>query len=206
MMGLESRALQPEVSASREGGILVGELQMMQQEKPLSPDRSAWKLRVNGKTVAAKADALAPGLVVYRPPAGATSFELLDGSKKRAARAKVATKTPELLEAPRVHAVISGISHGIHPSRFVNVDLDAKPPKGAVVLVLSKSKGPALSWGQVSPDGLVVNVYTTAGGCVSTFSDGTVMAQPGDLVTAFWVDDLGRRSRVSPPTVVDKAP
>lgn len=207
MMGLESRALRPDTSVSPEGGIVIGELPTMINDTKPTPDRSSWKVRVKGKEVTAKVDPIAPGLVVYRPPAGATTYEVMNAKNKRAAQGKLAKGTAAaLLDAPRVTAVVSGESHGRHPSVFVNVEIEGVPPKTAIALVLSKAKGAALSWGQVSPEASVVNVYSTGGGCVSKFSDGTVVAQPGELVVAFWVDELGRRSRVSPTVVVDKAP
>lgn len=207
MMGLSSRALRPDFAVSAEGGIVVGEQPSPEDyRKPLSPDRSAWKARVKGKSAAAKEDAIAPGLVVYRPPAGAQSYDLVDGAGKRQASAKLAAKLPDLLDAPRVRAVTSGETHSMHVSTFVSVSLDAAAPKDAIALVLQKSKGPALSWGVPFEGATEVSVYSTQGGCVDKFPAGTTIAQPGELVVAFWVDATGRRSRVSPVVVVDKAP
>jgi hypothetical protein len=87
---------------------------------------------------------------------------------------------------------------------FVFVELSAAPPKDAIALVVGPAKGPAHSWGRAFPDSPSISVYSTQGGCISTFPDGTVISQPGDRLVAFWVDTYGRRSRVSPMVIVEK--
>ena len=87
---------------------------------------------------------------------------------------------------------------------FVNVELSTPAPKDALALVVTKSKGPALSWGGAFANASSLNVFSTGSGCFTTPSEGTVQAQPGDTVTLFWVDQYGRRSRVTPAIVVEK--
>ncbi|MEO8704762.1 MAG: hypothetical protein ABI867_32195 [Kofleriaceae bacterium] len=208
--GLRSEVILPSAEVSSDGGIVVGELPAMDANggtgKPPSPDRSGWKLRADGKAAAAKADVIAPGLVVYRPPAGAKTFELLDGSTKPAGKAKLVVTAPALLDAPRVKTVISGQTRDKHVSTFVNVVLDGKAPKGAIALVVAEAKGAPRSWGRVFEQLDTITVYSTSGGCVTLFPDGTVISQPGDRVVAFWVDATGRRSPTTPPLIVAKAP
>lgn len=218
VFGLESKPLRADAVVSTEGGIVVGEVPeiMMIQGRALTPDRSGWKVRTTttgkvparpqAKATPATADVIAPGLVVYRPPSGARAYVLLDGDGKRTASAKVEGGKRDPLAAPDVTAVISGTSRGRHPSVFVNVELATAAPPDAVALVIGPAKGPARSWGPIVGPGTTINVYSTAGGCVSTFPEGTVASQPGDPVIAFWVDAWGRRSRVSPVVIVAKAP
>lgn len=206
MFGLESKVFKEDTTVSREGGVVVGEVPaMMGGDTKPSPDRTAWKVRVKGKASAATPAVLAPGLVVYRPPATAAPYEVLDALGKRAGKAKVMAKEAGLLPAPAIKDIVSGESRGRHPSVFVTVELSAAPPKDAVALVVGPAKGPAHSWGRASPDSPAISVYSTQGGCVSMFPDGTVISQPGDQLVAFWVDAYGRRSRVSPMVVVEKA-
>jgi hypothetical protein len=206
MFGLESKVLEEDATVSQEGGVVVGELPAMIDNKKPSPDRSAWKLRVKGKASAATPAVLAPGLVVYRPPATTAPYEVLDAAGKRVGKAKVMTKEAELLPAPAVKSIISGESRSRHPSVFVTVELSSAPPKHAIALVVGPAKGPAHSWGRAFAESPAISVYSTQGGCVSMFPDGTVISQPGDRLVAFWVDAHGRRSRVSPLVVVEKAP
>lgn len=199
----QPKPLKAEVAASVEGGIVVGEIPTAQNGP--ADDRSGWKLRVKGKKLPKPSVAIAPGLFVYRPP-GAASWELVDGKNKRLAKATFLAKSkePELLDAPAATRVTSGTSQSRHPNSFVNVELSTPAPKSAVALVLSKSKGPALSWGVAFAGASSLSVFSTGSGCFSTQSEGTVQAQPGDTVTLFWVDQHGRRSRVTPPIVVEK--
>ncbi len=206
MFGLESKVLAEDATVSKEGGVVVGEIPAMITDKKPSPDRSAWKLKAKGKVSAATASVLAPGLVVYRPPATTTSFEVLDGAGKRVGKAKVMTKEAELLPAPAIKAITSGETRSVHRSVFVTVELSARPPKEAIALVVGPTKGPAHSWGRAFTDAPAITVYSTQGGCIDMFPNGTVISQPGDRLVAFWVDAYGRRSRVSPLVVVEKAP
>jgi hypothetical protein len=204
MFGLESKVLKEDATVSQEGGVVVGEVPAMMGDKKPSPDRTGWKLRVKGKASAATPAVLAPGLVVYRPPATTAPYEVLDAAGKRAGKAKVMTKEAELLVAPAVKSIISGESRGRHPSVFVTVELSAAPPKDAIALVVGPAKGPAHAWGRAFPESPSISVYSTQGGCISMFPNGTVISQPGDRLVAFWVDTYGRRSRVSPMVIVEK--
>ena len=96
-------------------------------------------------------------------------------------------------EISRSHAP-SGTSGGKHPTTFVRVELDAGAPTDALALVLRSAAGVPLSFGTVTAGQAQISVYSTEGGCVTEFPDGTVVAQPGDHVVAFWVDASGRRS------------
>lgn len=206
MFGLESKAIREDVTVSQEGGFVVGEVPAMINDKKPSPDRSAWKVRAKGKAAAATPAVIAPGLVVYRPPQATAPYEVLDGAGKRVGKAKVMAKEADLLPAPSIKSIVSGASRSRHPSVFVNVELSAAAPKEAIALVVGPAKGPAHSWGRAFPENAVVNVYSTQGGCIDVFPDGTVISQPGNRLVAFWVDAYGRRSRVSPMVVVEKAP
>jgi hypothetical protein len=207
LMGLESEVLQTgEPQVGSEGGIVVGELPVLEPETKPNPSRAGWKVRTKSKQTAAKESVIAPGLVVYHPLAGVAQYELLDARGKSAASATVSAKLPDLLDAPRIRAVRSGMVGPRHPSFVVDVELEGRSPKGVIALVLQKAKGRPISWGRASSGMTNVKVYDTHGGCVTVFSEGSDMAQPDERVVAFWVDETGRRSRVSPPILVEKAP
>ncbi len=207
VMVFQPKPLRADVVASAEGGIVVGEIPTAQDgSASTATDQSGWRLRVKGKRVDTVSTRLAPGLLVYRPPAGAAAWELVDGSSKRLAKATLAPKgkEPALLDAPAATRVTSGTTQSRHPNRFVNVELQAPAPKDALALVVMKPKGAVLSWGVAFAGASSLNVFSTGSGCFATQSEGTVQAQPGDTVILYWIDQNGRRSRVTPSIVVEK--
>ncbi len=139
---------------------------------------------------------------MVHPPLGAVSYSLVDGATIKATAKLAIAKLAPLL-APDLNLVVSGETTSKHVTRYVNATTST-PPKDATVLVLADAKGTALAWGQVTPGGTLVTVYSTQGGCVSEFPDGTVVAQPGDKVVAFWIDGAGRRSPSSAAVTVKK--
>lgn len=200
MFGLRPEVLHAQSTVTVDGGILVALLPRM-TDSTKQPAFATWQVK-GGKVAKLDMDKLAPGLFVVHPPLGAVSYSLADGGKIKAT-AKLATAKLAPLPAPELNLVVSGETTSKHVTRYVNATTSA-PPKDATVLVLADAKGTALAWGQVTPGGTMVTVYSTQGGCVSEFPDGTVVAQPGDKVVAFWIDGAGRRSPSSAAVTVKK--
>jgi hypothetical protein len=199
-MGLVLETVKPKVDVTADGGVVVVETSRV-VERVKGPDWTGWTVKTT-KSEKPELSNLAPGLYVVKPPAGAKTFELWASGAKKTSATVIAA--PPLLAAPSLKLVTSGTSKSRHPSRFVKVDLAGVPPKGAIALVLADAKGKPLSWGLTDEETDYVLAYSTQGGCVSEFPNGTVIAQPGDKVTAFWVDGTGRVSPASTAAVVKK--
>lgn len=196
---LTPEVVRPNAEVVSDGGLVVMEIARMSDDK-LDKDVSKWRTRA-GKLGPLELAAVAPGLSIAKPPKGATTFTI-ESSGKVKGKAKVLTKAPELLPAPSIAAIKSGSSTGKHVTRFVNVELATPAPKGAIAMVVVDAKGTALSWGLTGDDATRVTVYSTQSGCVTRFPNGTQIAQPGDKITALWIDATGRKSPASAAVVV----
>ena len=203
LQALPDKPSPTEVTA--DGGLVIVEMpRAWDGGKKPDPDTSKWQVRAGGKATKPELTAIAPGMWLVKTPAGATTFSLEDSGKKAKGRGRVAGKAPAPLPAPAIRAVVSGDTKAHHVTRFVGVELMAKAPKSAQAMVLVDAKGQPLSWGLTWDGADRLTVYSTQSGCVTTFPNGTVIAQPGDKVTAFWVDSTGRRSPDSAPVIVQK--
>lgn len=199
MYELTPEVVRPTAEVVADGGLVVIEISRMSDGK-LEKDVSKWQTRA-GKLAALELTAVAPGLSIAKPPKGAIAFTI-ESSGKVKGRAKLLAKAPALLPAPSIAAIRSGSSTGKHVTRFVTVELATPAPKGAIAMVVVDAKGTALSWGLTGDNAAQVVVYSTEGGCVTRFPNGTQIAQPGDKITAFWIDATGRRSPASAAVVV----
>lgn len=199
MFGLVPEVVRPNAEVAADGGIVVAEVAKMVERIPAA-ELSTWQVRA-GKAAKPELTEVAPGLYVVKPPAGATAYTVEEKGKVKG-KAKVLAKPPALLPAPSIDKITSGSTTGKHPNRFVAVELATPAPKGAIALVAVGAKGNALSWGQTGDNAKQVIVYSTQSGCVTRFPNGTEIAQPGDKVTAFWIDATGRKSPASTPITV----
>lgn len=190
--------LVPQVEKDAPNGAIV-----MTSSAPWDADRvdaSAWKVRANGTEVAPVIVTLAPGLVVYRLPAGTTTGELVDGKTTLATLGVLSTKVAKL-PAPAVKAVQHWNNNDKRRSTKTTVTLVGEPPADAVAIVIADAKGKAMSFGKAQAFG------RTAGQPLEVFShsycslvpDGTVEPTVGARVTLFWVDKYGQVSAKSAP-------
>ncbi len=202
LQALPSQSAEAQLTA--DGGLVVIEMSRAWGGKTPSVDTSKWQVRAGGKLTKPDLIAIAPGMWLVKPPVGATAYAIEDDNKKSKGRGRMVAKGPTPLPQPSINMVTSGATTSKHITRFVRVDLTAKAPKGAVAMVLVDAKGAAMSWGLTWDGADSAMVYSTQGGCVSQFPNGTQIAQPGDKVTAFWVDSAGRRSPESAPVIVGK--
>ncbi len=164
--------------------------------------KTTWQLRSGGTLVKPVIDVLAPGLAVYRLPAGATSVTLEDG-KTVLDQVAVATKTDKRapLDPPKVTSIKREETHARHPTTSIVIELAQAAPPQAVALVVADVKLKALAWGQ--PSGTSVMVYNTGGGCRIPPA-GTIASSVGDKVVMFWVDEVGHVSPATQPFIVKK--
>lgn len=196
--------LRPEVvskgAVAADGGIVVA-TEQARYDEPEEGDatETKWQLEVGGKTSAPKIDVIAPGLAIYRLPAGARSAKLVDAKSKVRAAVTGGAKL-DTLPAPRIKSVRHEKNLGRRSSAFTRVVLDSGSPAGAVALVIADPKGKPMSFG-------LLDAKAEPGSEVTVFShsrcgvvpNGTIEPNLGDKVTVFWVDSAGR---VSPPSKV----
>jgi hypothetical protein len=202
MFELALEVLRPEAEVTGDGGIVVAEVPRMANARPTPPDFSKWRVRGTKLGVPDSVE-VAPGLRIVKPPASAPSFTLELAGKVKG-KARLVKAMPFVLPAPALARVVSGSTTAKHVTRYVTAFPTQPTPKGAIALVLVNAKGKPISWGRTGDSADRVVVYSTEGGCVTTFSNGTEIAQPGDKVTASWIDNAGRRSAASAPITVVK--
>ncbi len=192
--------LRPEVLSTEElapgGGIVVATEQASYDEKDEGDAvQPSWQLEIGGTRSAPKIDTLAPGLAVYRVPAGATAATLFDGKTVRG-KITIGTTKPLALIAPKVKGIRHDKSLGRRASAYTTVTLDGAPPAGMVALVLADAKGTARSFGVVV-DASATEIRVYAHGRCGVVPNNTVESKIGDKVKLFWVDRSGRKSPVS---------
>jgi hypothetical protein len=202
-MGLELEVMRPQATVAGDGGIVVAQVPKQSSPDATPTPLTGWKVQ-GGKVSQPNIDRAAPGLFIVKPPTGTMVYSLHDGATLKG-KGKVGAATPQPLGAPAIASVESGATTSKHVTRFVNVNLAAAAPRDALALVLIDAKGTPIAWGRaIGGTTAVISVYNTMGGCVMKFPDGTVQAQPGDKVTALWVDSAGRRSPASAAVTVKK--
>lgn len=158
------------------------------------------RVRIDGKTSAPNAVALAPGLVLYRLPAGTKTAEVVEG-KTVVAKVTVAAKVPAPLAAPRVKAIASRIDVGRKTQQRSEVTLADPVPAGAMALVVTDARdGHALTFGMPYAGASAVRVYYHFG--CGTVPEGMAMPMMGDQVKLHWVDASGRVSPETPALTV----
>lgn len=151
--------------------------------------------RVDGKEGTFDKVELAPGLVAYRLPAGATSGEI-DGGVGGVAKVGALDPTTATLRAPRLKKLVMETTiGGRRTSQVATATLDGDAPSGAIAIVVTDAKGKALTWGNVNA-GSPTQIVLSRGGC-SALPDGTVVPRDGQSVKVFWVDVNGRASPAS---------
>lgn len=187
------------------GGIIVATTGTGVDDKgEVLAEQKNWKLRA-GKTLAdpTSITTLAPGLVLYSPPASAKgNGDLVTRKGKVLARWKRTNAKHAALDAPVIKAIKHTADIGKWMSEDTLVELDGKVPATAIAMILVDSKGTALTWGVANPGVPAVRVYSH-GHC--DVANGTLAPTVGDSVTLAWVDRQGRVSPASKPSAVIQA-
>jgi hypothetical protein len=197
------------VAAPPDGGLLVATATDHRKPDEGEAAQPAWRLRDGTKVSKPAIVTLAPGLVVYRLPAGMVAAELHDGTIARAtfssmSAADAAKLAP--LAAPAATRIATTTVSGTRGSSTTTiVSLTAPAPANALALVLydAKTKRP-LSYGLVVAGATEVNVH--AQGRCSALPNGTSIARPKTRAFVRWVDAHGRLSAPTKAIVVAKGP
>jgi len=194
-----------------DGGIVVGATTTFDAALKVGvPDaiNKTWRFSDGTKQYEPVMTTIAPGLVVYRPPAGVTGALTLVDGKMELNKATFTTDKPAQLAAP----VAQTVRQVTVPERYGGTSLKlrakfkAKPPEGVRALVVfgvTKAGNVARSWTEVDADATEHQVAGTTGRCDPGIT-GEIMSKPGDKIVLAWVDAHGRLSKLSKPIVVTK--
>lgn len=191
--------LSPDAPVPAGGGVLV-ETHAGLADAAASPH--AYALVVGG--LAGAPEALAPGLVVYRVPAGATSATLTDGPGT-VRTVTVSGAKARALPAPKLKAItdytkISDDPRGLDSRTRTTVLLAGVPPAGAVALIAYDSRGTARTYALVGAGAKTMVVYDH--GRCDQHPPGMTGLRAGEKATVAWVDAAGIVGARSKPTVV----
>jgi hypothetical protein len=156
-----------------------------------NPVNPAWRFRAGGKLHVPVIESLAPGLAIYRLPAGVTSAELVDG---KTVLGRITIKGPKLapLAAPKVktlHQTMQSSRKGMSIEMFAELGEDM--PAGAIGLVVADAKGTPRSYGS-SREGRTMLVYSHYP--CSQDPTGAVQSSDGEELQLYWVDRAGQKS------------
>lgn len=172
-----------------------------------------WKFQADGKPVQVDKVPLAPGLVVYRPKATASTLDVLDakGGKLGAFKRDAAAPAVTSVVAPRVtklETVTTNPGRGFRRTTTATV-ADPIPTDAFAVIVFTTDKTPKpISYGLVGrtdPKQRTVIAFADPGRC-SFPPKGTMVPPTGTQVTLAWVDAYGRVSKQSAPIKVTEVP
>ncbi|CAN5865345.1 hypothetical protein BH11MYX2_BH11MYX2_32550 [soil metagenome] len=193
------------VHAPADGGLVVA---TTNKHTGTGTEGEAWQptwVFVHGaKTQKPTLVALAPGLAVYRLPAGTTDADLSDGTNVRA-HVVAGDASYKALAAPLVQTVSHLTARSIRGSTgATTVTIKGDVPTTAIaMLILDAKTKKAFSYGLVQPaSGPVLAVY--AQGRCSALPNGTVAPRVGQRVILQWVDSLGRLSAASKSIAIRK--
>ncbi|CAN5752675.1 hypothetical protein BH11MYX2_BH11MYX2_19100 [soil metagenome] len=179
-------------ATTAQGGVIV---ETTNQWGSDAPGLTTLKFTVDGKKRDFEKVEVAPGLVVYRLPAGAKSG-VIDGGKAGKATVKALDAKKPALAAQKIKSITFVESRsGRGTNRNTTVMLDGTAPADAVALVVMDAKGRPLSWGPAKPEeGAPLLVYEQSR--CGAVPDGTLVPSEGS-VKLFWVDKYGRQSEYS---------
>lgn len=196
--GLDARVMTPAGAVIEDGGGLIvsavsGVGVYDPKRDPLRP--ASWHLMGTDPRATATIETIAPGLVVYRLPAGTGAVSLLGGTRTLLTVRRSADRDASLLAAPMPTSIDWSRDLGfrdIHEDRIV-VHLIGAAPRGAVAMVAYGEDGTPRSWGEVQPNAADVVVFASPGRC-QFLPEGVVESQPGQRISVAWLDASGRRS------------
>jgi len=167
-----------------------------------------WRFSDGTKDFEPVLETLAPGLVVYRPPAGVTgTVSLMDGRTLRG-KVELTTDAPAQASAPEPAALALKSIKLMRGGSLLQIEGTFKTaaPAGTVAVVVygvTKKGNVARSWGHIAGGAKSTVVAGTAGRCVSGIP-GEVVSKAGDKVALAWVDGSGRLSKLSKPITVTR--
>ncbi|MBK7074468.1 MAG: hypothetical protein IPH44_19440 [Myxococcales bacterium] len=201
------------------GGVLIGFTETTDDSAETfaghDPAMNAdWTLVVGKRKTRPRLEQLAPGLAVYRPGAlrgtRPTQVVLRDGKGAKVGAFSASSRADAAsLPAPSVKRVTStavaqdkGRWRGTVTTTVVEVD---QIPDRAAALIAYRQDGnntTALTWARVAVGSSpAIEIYASPGKC-GTEPEGLTAPAPGVTVVLAWVDQFGRRSPLSTPSVV----
>ena len=193
-----------------DGGVLVGatasfEVQISGADTALNP---TWRFGDGSKELVPVLVTLAPGLVVYRPPAGMTGALTLKDGKAEIAKLTVTADKPAALAAPEPHSlVLNKVAERYGGFRLqIDAKLKTAVPAGAVaivVLAVTKKGNVPRSWVRVEANATDAQVAGSSGRC-DPGVPGEIMSKAGDKVVLAYVDAYGRLSKPSRPVNIKR--
>jgi hypothetical protein len=216
--GLEAKVMTPADAVIEDGGGIIVRAVTGANYDPKSHDvlhPASWRL-VDGRArdaIGARAseragglivEVVAPGLAVYRVPAGSGAVSLVDGDRTLVTVQRSPDRDASLLPAPMpVWIGWSQDRHAFRGMRAVRIfaRLIGPAPRGAVAMVAFGADGKARSWGDVSANATDVVVFASPGPCQFP-AEGVVESRPGEQITVAWLDASGRLSARSAPVEI----
>lgn len=187
-----SEVLNDNATTPADGGLVVATSFGIadQATAPLTPK---WTFKVGATDTKPVLKTLAPGLVVFILPPGATAAELNDGAATRGHVSRATTKAAPVA-APKVKAIKHTMVTAMRGNTNITTVtiIDGVPDDVIAMVVLDAKTGTARSFGTASPGSPTVNVYVQ--GRCSALPNNTTITKAGDRVVLRWVDKLGRLS------------
>jgi hypothetical protein len=166
-------------------------------------DLPDWRFRIVNRLVRPLVVHLAPGLAIYHPPPplGGIDVVLENAEHEIVDRSELALTPGPLLEAPRVRSITTG---KVRSRDAVLLAVEALP-ETAVIAVIMRVQGSALvpmAWSFVRfTDPASIEIWHVPMTCEPKVG---FLLEPkeGMRVAVVWVDELGRVSEPSKPTVI----
>ena len=162
-----------------------------------------WRFRIVNRLVRPLVVHLAPGLAIYHPPPplGGIDVVLENVAHEIVDRSELALTLGPPLAAPRVRSITTGKA-GSRDAVLLAVEA---LPETAMVAVLMRVQGSALvpmAWSFVQfREADSITIWHVPMTCEPKIG-GLLEPKEGMRVAVFWVDDLGRISEPSKPTVI----
>lgn len=187
------------------GGVLVGWRNDGGDDEPALDAVGSWGFTAGTPSVAAKVEALAPGLTLVRPASTAVRrLTLRDDHGKKQVAVTIARKAPRPLPAPvatvetrRFSGGPRGGSSASAVARFASV------PANAVAVIAYDARGTPLAWARVGGS-REVGLASTPGRCRPN-PPGLDVPSAGQQIQLAWVDRHGRVSARSATIEVTEA-
>ena len=194
-----------------DGGVLVGFAystdDKMREETGPDPSDVKWSGMDGKKPVALTRVALAPGLSMYKPAAGTTSFAVWSKRGSKLGTFTVDGKAPNKLTAPEPKLVkVTATASFRSRTSVATLTLVKAPPAEAIAVIVysvDASGTTALTFTGLpdTHDKLTSFEVSRTGGHCSNEVHGTSSVEAGGKIAFAWVDIFGRVSPTSKPIV-----
>lgn len=163
-----------------------------------------WRFRDLNRVVRPRVVMIAPGLAIYHPPPLAGVDVVLENEAHDVIdRTERALTIDPTAAAPRIRSITKVTNAATQ--RAVMTNLAEPIPEHTLIVIASRVAGDTLvplTWVRVSKGELAgLLLWRTPGGCEQTI-ESAVEPKLGDKIVLQWVDDAGRISEPSEPSVI----